>query len=396
MAIDRVPPYWDEAWYLYQGAVQLRSLQTGGLPAWFHTWSTLDPTRPSLVPTLLLPFYAVFGVSAASGLLLNLVGFVVLILACYTLGRSIHSPRAGLLSAIVVGSYPVLIGLTHILLIELVMVAFVAGTLLALWRSQSLRSTRWALVAGLLTGFGFLSKVFYGIFVLGPWLVTVCQSWRDRHDAPPSNRWLWLRNLAAALLLAVIVASPWYALNLGSVIGRSARAAVGTEAATYGPSDPWLWQNLLRYFLSVVGTVVSPAGLVLAGMATIGLLLGWRSSTNSSHRADDRAVALVFLASSIVAGYLVFTGLRNQDTKHIAGILPALAVLTGWGLTELFRRRWAILAVGVGLVMVAQAIVGTFPGPLERSHAGRKCVRSTVAALLSCWILGREHQVRCT
>ncbi|MCB0106268.1 MAG: glycosyltransferase family 39 protein, partial [Caldilineaceae bacterium] len=134
--LDQTPPYWDEAWYLYQGAVQYHTLSAHDWEGWLRSLLALDRLRPSLVPTLTVPFFALFGVSDDSGLLVNLVALGMLLVAIYALGTAAAGPRAGLLSAIVLGSYPILIGLVHILLVETVMVLLVALTLLALWRSE--------------------------------------------------------------------------------------------------------------------------------------------------------------------------------------------------------------------------------------------------------------------
>jgi hypothetical protein len=72
----------------------------------------------------------------------------------------------------------------------------------------------------------------------------------------------------------------------------------------------------------------------------------------------------IFLASSAVLGYAVFTSLHNQDLKHVTGILPATAVLTGWGLTVLAGRRSMAVTVVALAIMIAQVILGTLPGPL--------------------------------
>ncbi len=364
--VDRTPPYWDEAWYLYQSAVQLESLQQGNVQAWFNAWSLLDRTRPSLVPTLVVPFFAALGVSASSGLLLNLVALAVLLLISYALGNALHSPRSGIMSAITVGSFPVLIGLTHILLVELVMVAFVAATLLALWHSNGFQRAGWAAAAGLLTGLGFLTKVFFGVFVVGPWLITLGRAWRSKPAGISLFRWHPLYHFALGWSLVALTASTWYLWNLIPLLLRSADAAVGAEAAAYGPAAPWYWRNLLAYFLSVVGTVLSPAGFLLLLAALVGLLFVYRRHRKPATASHDALwPPLLFLTSSVIPAYLVFTSIHNQDMKHVTGILPALAALIGWGLAELLGKRWAFGVVLTGIVMVSQAVLGTFPGPLQ-------------------------------
>src|SRR5262245_46428856 len=98
---DNTPASWDAAWYLYQGAVQLDSLKADGLSGWYRSWTTLDRTRPSLVSTFTMPFFAAFGVSKASGLIVNCIALLLLCAATYFLAESMESHVAGLISLVV-------------------------------------------------------------------------------------------------------------------------------------------------------------------------------------------------------------------------------------------------------------------------------------------------------
>ena len=360
--IDETPPYWDEAWYLYQGAVQYEALRDGSLADWYAAWTDLDLTRPSLVPTLTVVPFALFGVSNDTGLLVNLGALVVLLVATCALGTSIAGWRAGLLSACLVGSYPLLIGLNHILMVELTMVALVVGTLYALWRADGFRHRGWSITAGVLVGCGMLTKVFFFVFVAGPWFVVALQAARHNRLRPARHQ---VVNAFISLLVPIIMGSFWYLPNFGTMLGRQVAASIGTEAAPYGPSHPWQWQNLRNYFLGFVGTNTSFAGFLIFVVGCVGLAVTERKRQrkNVAFQSSDR-YAILFLGSSILLAYALFTSLRNQDLKHIAGVLPSVAVLSGWGVTSLFRRRWwwALVAVIILLISLLQVVVGTLPG----------------------------------
>lgn len=364
--VDSTPPYWDEASYLYQGARQYDALRSGGLSAWYDTWISLERVRPPLVPTLTIPFFAILGISGDAGLLVNLVALSLLLVSTYGLGTAIRGRRAGLLATLIVGGYPVLIGLAHILLVEMVMVALVAATLFALWRSNGFQHVGWSIAAGLLTGLGALTKVFFVVFVLGPWLVAASQAARRADDQWTLPSPTQLRSLFVSAFLAAAVAASWYLPNLTPMLKRSAAAAVGAEAAPYGPADPLHWSNLLRYFLRFVGAGTSIVGFLALVLGVAGLILRRRRSRQNGHpqRSPDR-YPVVFLTSSALAGYMLFTCLRNQDLKHVTGILPALAVLSAYGITELVQRWWPGVASAALALMTVQAVLGTFPGQLE-------------------------------
>lgn len=364
MRLDNTPPYWDEAWYLYQGVVQHDDLRSGDVAAWVHDWLYLDRTRPCLVPTLTIPYYALFGISDDAGLVVNLAAWPIVLLVTYALGTSIGGRRSGLLACLLIGSYPVLIGLVHILLVEMVMVTLVAGTLYALWRSGELAHRRWVVAAGILSGLGILTKVFFVVFVIGPWLLTAVQSLLHHTGRP---RWRGLANLGLGTGIAALIAASWYTPNLGSVVERTLRAGLGSEGTSYGVGNPRHWTNLVAYLVSFAGTGTAFSGFLALMAGAAGLFLATRSEDQEEgvQQEQDRQ-AVLFLASSAVAGYTLFTCLNNQDLKHVTGILPALAVLSGWGITKLVRRRWAVAASIVLIVAVFQTIASTTPGPLRQ------------------------------
>jgi len=361
MRVDRLPPYWDEAAYLYNGAAQLDALRSGGASAWYETWTTLDRTRPLLVSTLTMPFYALFGVSADAGLLVNIVALIALSLSVYALGAAMGGRRAGIMAALLVGGYPVLIGLSHILLSELTMVALAAATLLALWKSDGFARVGWSLLAGALTGLGMLTKVFFAPFVAGPWLVSLWVACRPRGAGRASVAGS-LGRAALALLAALALALPWYTPNLKTVVERSLSAATGAEAAAYGPATPLVLYALTRYLGMFLNEGTAFAGLLALAAGIVGLAL---PRPQASDPASGKGRAVVFLLSSILPAYALFTSLTNQDLKHVTGVLPALAVLSGWGIARLAGRRWGWALGAAGLVMLAQVTLGTFPGKLQ-------------------------------
>jgi 4-amino-4-deoxy-L-arabinose transferase-like glycosyltransferase len=362
--IDKTPPYWDEAWYLYQGAVQYDALRQQGIGAWYQAWTTIERIRPPLVPTLTIPFFALFGISDDAGLLVNIGALIVLLVTIYGLGVAFESRRTGILAVLLVSSYPIVLGLAHILLVEMVMIALVSAALLALWRSDGFTHLGWSLVEGLILGLGMLTKVFFFVFVIGPCFLTALLSIRRE------NRWSFeprrLRNLALCLAIAVALAAPWYVPNFAPMIRRSVEAAVGEDATHYGPEHPWQLHNLYAYLVRFVGLNISVIGFLALLAGSVGLGISKASAQENAQlqpRSDRHGV--LFLLASVLVGYAVFTSLRNQDPKQVVGILPAMAVLSGWGITRLARQRWLIAAACLLVHMVFQAIIGTVPSILR-------------------------------
>ena len=86
LRIDTRPPRWDEASYLTASLNYYECLISGGVVAFTRCFLTLSTSRPHLVPALAVPSYLLLGKSTASALRLNLLAFVLLILAVYGMG----------------------------------------------------------------------------------------------------------------------------------------------------------------------------------------------------------------------------------------------------------------------------------------------------------------------
>ncbi len=102
--IDTRPPRWDEAYYLTLSLKYHESLVSSGVGAFVRSLLTLDRTRPPLVPALAVPAYIFLGKSPDSAIAVNLVAFVLLILAVYGMGTRLASSWSGLLAAIFVST----------------------------------------------------------------------------------------------------------------------------------------------------------------------------------------------------------------------------------------------------------------------------------------------------
>jgi 4-amino-4-deoxy-L-arabinose transferase-like glycosyltransferase len=360
--VDRTPPYWDQAVFVYQAGRQLEDLRAGGPAGWYKAWTTVERVRPGLISTLAVPFMALLGIGREAALITNIVLFGLLLIITYLLGQDIGGPPAGLLSIMVICCYPLVIGLAHIMLAEILLMTVVAITLLALWRSKGFSHTPWSWVVGLCIGLGLLTKVFYPIFIVGPWLCTLAFGIRREGGTwgwPRRRQWL---NFSLPLLLAAALALPWYIPNIEPMRARNIEAAVGTEAGFFGPANPLTWPNLRDYLLNFVGTGTSVAASMLLALSLVGLIIGWRARRV---QPQQTGWPVLFLSSSVVLSYLLFTSLKNQDLLHISGALPPLALLTGYGLAQLFGRRWAIAAGLAAVVMIGQSLLGTFPGSLQ-------------------------------
>jgi 4-amino-4-deoxy-L-arabinose transferase-like glycosyltransferase len=347
---DHTPPYWDQAWYMAQGLEQLDALRVGDLSDWFAAWTTLDHARPSLVPLLTVPFYLIFGRAAASALYLNALMLSATMLFVYLLGWRMIRPAVGLAAALLVAAYPLTVGLTRILLVETTLTAMVALALLALWASEGVTRLSWSIVTGIALGLGLLTKVFFPVFVAAPVAIVTWQAIVVYRRSDRQQRRALLRNALLMLGVALAIAGPWYAINAGPMVTRSMDTAFGVEAQPYGPANPWHAQQLAAYLRTFATRIVAPAGFALFVLGAAAVALNWRRLLATQRWAAG------YLLAAVGVTYAVFTSLNNQDPKHISAILPAVALLSSWGITLLLRTPWPTVLVA-SLFLAANLLV---------------------------------------
>ncbi|MGE0684173.1 MAG: hypothetical protein AB7P69_25100 [Candidatus Binatia bacterium] len=230
---------------------------------------------------------------------------------------------------------------------------------------------------GVVLGLGLLCRAFFPIFLLGPLLVNLYAAWhiRTRCNKGRAEELLqtgiyWKHTFAAMLA----VAGPWYLINLVPLALRSFSAAYGAEAVGYGPSQPFTFRALLNYFLIFIQLHTTLAGLLLFFIALIVLWIK-RSSFHERSEQDvnDSLHGLWMLLSAVFLPYLFFSTLPSQDPKNITPILPAVAVVSAWGLVLLSRSILKYTLLGVSIVwFLFQFCLATYGCSALPSHIGMR------------------------
>jgi 4-amino-4-deoxy-L-arabinose transferase-like glycosyltransferase len=362
--IDTRPPRWDESWYLTVSLRCARALSSEGIVAFLKAFLFTDPQRPPLIPLLAIPFYWIFGEGPDIALAVNLLAYVVLLLAVYGLGRRLVSAQVGVLSAFLTAMSPGVFWLSRVFLYDFVNAALVACTLYCLARTERFTNPRASLLLGFVWGLGMMSRSFFPIFVLGPLGVSVYTAWRaarlgDSGAQPHSVN--WKTNFARAALVALLVIAPWYGYNIAPLAYRSLSAAYGAEAVGYGPSDPLTVSALVTYFINFIRYQSSLLGL---GLFVIALGVLWLRRTEL-HSGEASALSpfqrVCFLLAAILIPYGFFCQLPSQDYKNVVPLLPLMAVVSAWGLSLLRSVFWRMLLVGGGgALALVQFWLGTY------------------------------------
>jgi 4-amino-4-deoxy-L-arabinose transferase-like glycosyltransferase len=354
LRIDTRPPRWDESHHLTMSLQYYDALTSGGVAAFAKSLLTVDPVRPPLVPALAVPAYFLSGRSTDAAFAVNLLAFIGLILAVYGSGEYVASPWVGLLAAFLVATYPALVGMSRLFLLDFCNAALVAVALYLLLRTEQFSQRGPSLAFGAVVGCGLLCRQFFPMFIIGPGVISAYRAWKNSQN-PTSEKGLrrdrWWKNVGLAFVLGAAVAAPWYLVNLGPVLWRSFDSAYGVEASAYGPANPVTLHMLTNFFIVFTNVVTTLLGLLLF---LVGGIVVWISrpapfAGDLSGRVDTRAHCL-FLVSAVVIPVLICATARNQDLKHVVPILPAMAAISAWGLSLLTPAvvRKVVIGVAVG------------------------------------------------
>lgn len=356
LRIDTIPPLWDEASYMVLSLLHYNALMAEGIPGLLKSFIYADPVHAPLVSVLPLPLYLTIGISEDKTLIVNMIAFAILLVSIYKIGERLISASVGALAVFLVSMYPVVFGLSRIFLVECALIAVVTLSIYLLLLTEGFTKRRESIWSGIVLGLGMLTKVFFPIFMFGPIMVVLyytVQGWLQSHrpsDAVgKSARWSKWVNLSICAAVAFIIASVWYIPNMASVISRSLSVSYGEVAKLYGPDNPLTLTALVSYFILFSSYDISFLGLIILLISFLALVSGWfsRSFPQQVNQTTSKTSAFWLLLSWIIVPYVIFSTAPNQDLKHISPIVPAMALLSAWGVLAIKQRviKLALIAV---------------------------------------------------
>ncbi|WP_374203835.1 glycosyltransferase family 39 protein [Pseudonocardia sp. ICBG601] len=354
--------------------------QAGGesWSAWFFGASdaaggiTVDKAPGALWPIGLS--VRLFGLSSWSVLVpqaLMGVGAVALLHASV---RRVAGSGAGLLAGAALALTPVAVLMFRFDNPDAMLVLVLTGAAYALTRAVERGRTGWLVLAGVLVGYGFLTKMLQAFLVLpaftAVWLLAAPVAW-----------WPRIRGLLAAAA-ALVVSAGWWVLTVelwpaadrpyiggsqtNSVlelvfgyngVGRLTGDEVGSVGGgAGGRTGGWGETGLLRLFGSEMAREASwllPAALLLLGVLLV--------RTRRAPRTDPtRAAALLW------GGWLLVTALTFSlmagiiHSYYTVALAPAVAALVGIGGASLWRDRGSLAARLSLAAVVAVTAVWSF------------------------------------
>jgi hypothetical protein len=290
-------------------------------------------------------------------------------------------------SCLVIASAPLFVLFGHYYLVETYQVMSVAWFILIMSLAPKWNRPILFLQLTAATAFALSAKETQPLFCVWPGLVASFYLLRPR--ARPDGAGLLRRKTWISLALAiplVLVTGAWYLRNAASVTQHLYDGTYGPGVRTlWGKEDTYL--NTVFFWIQTARTVT-----FLPGVGELGLLLFLSAIIAYLRGAKTPAVHFSICAAAsalqIVTAVLIFSLSPTRQSRYLLPILPYIAVLVGWSLTQLNHRVTTALTVGVFAVQLilvhGQALnaippVGLWVGPVNWNARGGRTLNAIVA-----------------
>jgi hypothetical protein len=334
LARDTRPPVWDMAMhqsyafnYLGDGA--------GDELAWWERSGTYPPLVHVAISLLYRLLHPGFRIAA----LANIPATLLLLWAVHGLAHHLAGRRAARWATWLTALTPYLLFMSKETVLDYWLSAWVAASLLFLVRADGFLSRGLCLLLGAALGLGMLTKWIFAPYLFWPILAVVAEKrvWRD------TDRMV---RLADAILLAGVIAGPWYLPNLPRLVHYFAENA--GFGAREGEPRVFTFQSWIYYLRLLEGYQLYA---VLFAVVVVACFAVWR-------RKLLRGWALT---ATIAGGWVSMTLLRTKDPRFTMPLLGLFAVIAGAWIASWPRKRSAhtcrILLVAV---LSLQAYAVTF------------------------------------
>jgi 4-amino-4-deoxy-L-arabinose transferase-like glycosyltransferase len=347
--------------------------------AWFFGSSdaanaiTVDKTPAALWVTGLS--VRIFGLSGWSILVPQALMGVATVALLYATVRRTAGTAAGLLAGTVLALTPVAVLMFRFNNPDALLTLLLVGATYAVLRAVEAGRTRWLVLAGVLIGFGFLTKMLQAFLVLpaftAVWLL-----------AAPVGIGRRVRDLLLAGV-AILVSAGWWVLvvdlwpvdarpyiggsqtnsvlelvlgynGLGRLTGDEVGSVVPGQMAASGGN--WGPTGLTRLF---TGSYAGDASWLLPAALMLLLALLWW--TRRELRIDRTRAAALAWGGWLVVTTGVFSLMAGIFHSYYQVVLaPAIGALVGIGAVELWRRRAEVASRAVLAVVLAGTVVWAF------------------------------------
>ena len=291
---------WDEALY----AVRAETIaQFGAIldQTPFSIGGLYSSLHPPLYVWLTSVSFLLFGVTEFAARFFSAIFGGLTLFVIYKIGKELQGPRVGFIAALLFGLNPFTSFYARQGQFDATLVFFLSLAVLCLIRLELRGGLRFAVLAGIAVGAGLMTKLFVAFGIPFTYFF-----WKASTD---DNKTFW-KPLALSLVLAFVVAAPWY-IYITIARGNSNPLFILQASALVERSLGGVEGNVksleVLYFVNQL-FVLFPLGVIwfIAGMYRV---------------LKDRDTTWMFLAIWFLVFFVVFTLMR---TKLAVYLLPML------------------------------------------------------------------------
>ena len=341
------PPSWDQALHLelslqYFDLLKLGELRhiidtSGFYPPFFHISSSL--------------LYTIFGTDLIVSRSTNILYLLILLLSTYGIASHLFNKNIGILSALLISTYPLVISMQKTYLLDLSLTALIAATIYFLLKTENFSNTKYTLLFAITFSFAELTKWTAIFFIIGPVLYTIYQKLHEpkkclycgkitqdnkqfcskqhekkfqRTNSTISH--ITLKNIILCISIIFIIAGSWYIPNFTQV---TTNLLHGQEYWGTIEGEP----NVLTLdsFIWYPSAIPQQTGILLFALLLISL-------TYLAIRKENFDTKL-FMAFSFITPYIVFTLTKNKSARYTMPILIFFSILTAYFLIDIQTKQ---------------------------------------------------------
>lgn len=290
----------------------------------------------------------------------------------YRLGKEAFSRWAGLLAALFLAVEPLHVRYSHVAVTDVPASMFGLLALLLFLRAARRRDARTLLAGALVAGLATGTKYNLGMLVV-PGVIACWYVYRGRPAGHPLRALASraLRRVAAPMLLAFVISTPFALLDPGHFLGDFYRQ---NQIVAHG----WLgFENVHNgYWYNLSVNLLGSLGVVLLALGLAGLVLALVKRT----RAD------LILVPYVIVYYLYVSSWHELMDRYLLPIVPLLIVLAVRACVALasvpvVRRRAVVVTVAAALLLGAIVLPARASLNYSRSLSGTD-VRTVAKAWL--------------
>jgi hypothetical protein len=278
---------------------------------------------PPLFYFVSAPFFALFGVSHETALLVVMMHFVAFSCGSYFLFRHWLDERSAFLAAAILSAAPEIAFWGRQVMLEIPALAFVIWSAVC-FVSYLRTSSAWLLyVAAALLVLGVYTKISV-IFLVAPMFVALL--WNSGATLFRYKHAYYVAGLSVVSLVPLVIVTMWFGqANVQSVSG------IPDAEVSRLTLDGWLWYA--KRLPEQLGYGVLGALLIAAAFALAQRKRQWPDS------------GLIFMIVWFVAGYLFFSSIDLKESRHTVFLLPPVVLAAAMLIRQVLQRDNAVIAL---------------------------------------------------